>query len=185
MVAIEELTESRSAEEWKGKGNLAFKAGNYEDSLEAYNKAIESSREDGQLKSTILFNRGTALFHLSRFSESVESCTEAILLNSNYIKALYRRAKAHEKLEQFTEAIHDFERMFELDTESRNQHNKEYRQLIRLRDEKFEKEKGELMTNLKDIGNKLLGNFGLSLDNFKLEKNETGNYSIQFNNDSS
>jgi hypothetical protein len=37
---------------------------------------------------------------------------------------------------------------------------------------------------MKDLGNSLLGNFGLSLDNFKAEKDETtGSYSIQFVNE--
>lgn len=35
---------------------------------------------------------------------------------------------------------------------------------------------------LKDLGNTVLGKFGLSLDNFKAEKDPaTGSYSIQFN----
>lgn len=35
---------------------------------------------------------------------------------------------------------------------------------------------------LKDLGNNILGRFGLSLDNFKAEKDpETGSYSINFN----
>ena len=35
---------------------------------------------------------------------------------------------------------------------------------------------------LKDLGNTVLGKFGLSLDNFKAEKDpSTGSYSIQFN----
>ena len=34
---------------------------------------------------------------------------------------------------------------------------------------------------MKDLGNSLLGNFGLSLDNFKAQKDETtGSFSIQF-----
>jgi len=34
---------------------------------------------------------------------------------------------------------------------------------------------------LKDLGNSLLGKFGLSLDNFKMEKDPaTGNYSVKF-----
>lgn len=33
---------------------------------------------------------------------------------------------------------------------------------------------------LKGLGNMILGKFGLSLDNFKMEKNEQGSYSVQF-----
>ena len=41
--------------------------------------------------------------------------------------------------------------------------------------------KEEMLSKMKDLGNSLLGNFGLSLDNFKAQKDETtGSFSIQF-----
>ena len=44
--------------------------------------------------------------------------------------------------------------------------------------------KREMLDKMKDLGNSLLGNFGLSLDNFKAEKDATtGSYSIQFGNE--
>lgn len=46
----------------------------------------------------------------------------------------------------------------------------------------FEKKKDEVLTQLKGLGNSLLGKFGMSLDNFKLEKNEQGGYSVQYQN---
>jgi hypothetical protein len=39
----------------------------------------------------------------------------------------------------------------------------------------------EMMGKLKDLGNTILGKFGMSLDNFKAEKDpHTGGYSIRF-----
>jgi hypothetical protein len=39
----------------------------------------------------------------------------------------------------------------------------------------------EMLGKLKDLGNTILGNFGLSLDNFKAVKDpQTGSYSISF-----
>lgn len=47
--------------------------------------------------------------------------------------------------------------------------------------ERQEKLKEEMLGKLKDLGNSLLGKFGLSLDNFKADKDpETGGYSIRF-----
>lgn len=59
-------------------------------------------------------------------------------------------------------------------------------------DELTENRKDEVMKNLKDLGNTLLGikyilfelrflgKFGLSLDNFKMQQNEGGSYNIAF-----
>lgn len=49
-------------------------------------------------------------------------------------------------------------------------------------DEINEKRKEEVMSGLKNIGNSVLGYFGLSLDNFKMEQGEGGGYNIQFKN---
>lgn len=44
-----------------------------------------------------------------------------------------------------------------------------------------EEMKEEVMGKLKDLGNNLLGNFGMSLDNFKMVQDpSTGGYSFNF-----
>jgi hypothetical protein len=62
-------------------------------------------------------------------------------------------------------------------------------------DEINEQKKEEVLKNLKDLGNTILGKyfscaslvmnlvlgkFGMSIDNFKLNKNDNGSYNIQF-----
>ena len=47
-------------------------------------------------------------------------------------------------------------------------------------DKEFEVKKDEVMGQLKDMGNKLLGNFGISLDNFKLNQNTDGSYGVTY-----
>ncbi len=39
----------------------------------------------------------------------------------------------------------------------------------------------EMLGKLKDVGNSVLNMFGLSTDNFKMQENSGGGYSIQFN----
>ena len=46
--------------------------------------------------------------------------------------------------------------------------------------ERQEKMKEEVLGKLKDLGNSFLGNFGMSLDNFKMEQDPaTGGYSVK------
>jgi len=51
-----------------------------------------------------------------------------------------------------------------------------------LHKEKFEKMKNEVLGNLKNLGNMVLGKFGMSLDNFKMQQNPDGTYNIGYQN---
>lgn len=42
--------------------------------------------------------------------------------------------------------------------------------------------KDEVMGNLKNLGNMVLGKFGMSLDNFKMNPNADGTYNVSYNN---
>ena len=46
----------------------------------------------------------------------------------------------------------------------------------------MEGKKQEVLTGLKDLGNKFLGNFGMNLDNFKMIPNGQGGYNVSYQN---
>jgi tetratricopeptide (TPR) repeat protein len=96
------------------------------------------------------------------------------------LKALLRRGEAHEKLEHYDEAIADMKKIIELDP-SNEQAKRSLFRLEPLAAEKREKMKEEMIGKLKDLGNSVLGRFGMSVDNFKAVKDpNTGSYSISF-----
>ena len=96
------------------------------------------------------------------------------------MKALLRRGEAHEKLENYDDAIADMKKIIELDP-SNQQAKKSLFRLEPLAAEKKEKMKEEMLAKLKDLGNSVLGRFGMSVDNFKAVKDpNTGSYSVSF-----
>nr|GMC58381.1 tetratricopeptide repeat protein 1 [Ipomoea batatas]GMC63357.1 tetratricopeptide repeat protein 1 [Ipomoea batatas]GMC68562.1 tetratricopeptide repeat protein 1 [Ipomoea batatas] len=115
-----------------------------------------------------------------KYTETINECTKALELNPTYVKALLRRAETNEKLEHYDEAIKDMTKILELEPS----HDQARRAIVRLKplaDEKREKMKEEMIGKLKDMGNSILGKFGMSVDNFKAVKDpNTGSYSISF-----
>ena len=55
-------------------------------------------------------------------------------------------------------------------------------ELEKLQKEKFEKMKEEVMGGMKKLGNSVLGYFGMSIDNFKMQQNPDGTYNINYVN---
>ncbi|XP_048396559.1 mitochondrial import receptor subunit TOM70 [Stegostoma tigrinum] len=92
----------------KNKGNKYFKAGKFEQAIQCYTEAIGlcpvNQKQD---LSTFYQNRAAAFEQLQKWNEVAEDCTKAVGLNPKYIKALYRRAKAYDKLDNKKECLED------------------------------------------------------------------------------
>jgi hypothetical protein len=106
-----------------------------------------------------------------------------MMMSRTVAQALLRRAAAYERqgeLEQLEKAVADYTRVAELEP-GQAQASAKLRMLGPVLDAKREALKAEMLDTLKGFGNTILGKFGLSLDNFKAEKDpETGSYSVQF-----
>jgi tetratricopeptide (TPR) repeat protein len=178
MVVIEEVIEK--TDELKIRGNKAFSEKDYQLAIELYDQAIDLLDAADEKRAILLFNKACSFFHLSDFEECIVCCTQALALNPKYIKVLFRRAVAYREKEEFELALNDFERMFEIEPELRNQYAKKYEYIQTQRDMKLEIERARMMSDLKSLGNSFLGHFGMSLDDFKLEQNTgTGEYSVK------
>jgi len=116
-----------------------------------------------------------------RLEEAVNDLSIALLLHPHYCKAWVRRSTVHERLGDTEAALKDA-----LEAQRLEPHNSAVRMAVarlqKLEEERLERLKTETLDKLKDLGNSLLGNFGLSLDNFNAQKDpNTGSYSISFN----
>lgn len=173
------------ANEAKKEGNKLFGDGLYEDALSKYELALHFAQEFPEsvdLRSICHSNRAICYLKLGKYAEAIKESTKAIELNPSYTKALVRRAEAHEKLEHFEDALTDLKKILELDP-SNGQARKSIRRLEPLAAEKQEKMKEEAIAKLKEMGNSILGKFGMSVDNFKAVKDpNTGSYSFSFQN---
>lgn len=138
--------------------------------------------EYGGLLAIYHSNRAACLLHLHQYEEAISDCSVAILLNPKYAKAYLRRANAYEATERIEDALADAKEALALDP-TNSSTKKTVVRLQKIEDERLEKLKEETMGKLKDLGNSILGNFGLSMDNFKaVQDPNTGSYSISFDN---
>lgn len=101
-------TELEKAIAFKNDGNTRFKAGKFNEAIEYYNKAIDSCPKSNSLDlSTFYQNRAAAYEQLKKWSAVKEDCTNALELNPRYVKALFRRAKACENMNDLTSSLED------------------------------------------------------------------------------
>lgn len=182
--AVEALVRDiKQASLLKEQGNVYFKQGRWRDAESCYTDAILSvplSEEFHYPRAVYHGNRGACYMKLTLYDKCIEDCSTAVELSPRYVKVLMRRAKAYELKEQLESALEDVKRCLEIDPGYVTA-RKEAVRLEKAVTEKQEKMKEEVIGKLKDLGNTILGKFGLSLDNFKMKKDpNTGGYSMNF-----
>ena len=171
------------ANETKAKGNELYAKQDYEGAVELYSQALKESEgcEAEKGRSVFFANRAACYIGQHRYSEAVIDCNEALKIDQEYVKVLLRRAQAQEKLDKLEEALADYKKVLSIEPKTSAARDGE-RRLEPIVKERQEKAKEEMMSQLKGLGNTILGKFGLSLDNFQLQQDpNTGSYSVQFN----
>ncbi|CCW60772.1 unnamed protein product [Phytomonas sp. EM1] len=129
------------------------------------------------LTSQVFCNAGLCLMKLGEKDEAIEMLSEAIRHQPSYAKAFLRRAEAYFDLEKWPSAFGDYESYEKLGGVllAEERARKEAAKV------KVDEEVGKTLSAIKDLGNRFLGNFGLSTDNFKFDKDpKTGGYSMRF-----
>ncbi|KPI87984.1 hypothetical protein ABL78_2920 [Leptomonas seymouri] len=132
---------------------------------------------DYTLTSQVYCNAGLCLMNLDVKEEAVQMLSEAIRHDEKYIKAYLRRADCYYDLQKWSNAYGDYESYGQLGGVLDAQR----RARMTAAKAKVDEEMKKMLGELKNLGNKLLGNFGLSTDNFKFDKDpNTGGYSMRF-----
>ncbi|RIB04811.1 hypothetical protein C2G38_1987890, partial [Gigaspora rosea] len=189
---IEKLVEL--ANSYKITGNDYFAKMKYNEAIIQYEKALDTCPDERKDERAIYWgNIGACYFKLEKYKDAVDSCTKALEDSPTYTKALLRRAQSSEKLNtlsSLTSALEDYKALQStsshfstLNSQTRKQVNTSIQRLPPQISIIQEKEKNEMLDKLKDLGDKFLGNFGLSTKNFKMAQDpNTGSYSVQFVN---
>lgn len=178
----EMILRKNHAERLKLQANDHFRSGEVKKAIETYSTALQICPTIHPKDRAILHsNRAAAKIKIDAKEGAIKDCTKAINLWPEYVRAILRRAKLYQDTDKLDEALKDYELVYKLDPG-----NHEAREaIVRLRQiiqERNEKLKQEMMGQLKDLGNMILKPFGLSTENFQMQKDPaTGGYSINFN----
>ena len=202
MVHISPLLDS-PAHHHHHLGNVAYVDHDFPTAITHYTRALDSLPLDATdesllpLTATLYCNRAAAHLKLASVSDSderpahytqvIQDASRALdlldshptlssSLSSLRVKALHRRKCAHLSLGRVRAAAQDAHTLATL----RPEYAAEAAELASRADAHAETQKTEALNQLKELGNSLLGHFGLSLDNFQPTRNPDGTYSIRY-----
>merc|ERR1711881_248405 len=106
---------AKALKQMKEDGNVALKNSNWPKAHELYTQALAIDPCNKATNAKLYFNRATVSAKLRQYEDSVVDCTEAIKLDEKYLKAFLRRGRSYMELEQYDEAVHDFEHVNKLE----------------------------------------------------------------------
>ena len=175
--------EEKIINERKNAGDL-YKNKEYIQALNIYSLLLtDAKRADLKEQCCILnCNKGICFNKLNDYDKALDSFKEALRYNKDYSKALCNKMLLLHKKEEYLEAYEDFKRLKTLDYNLWENYRNMENELAYKAEIQKKKMTDEMLGKLKDVGNTILGKFGLSLNNFKMTPNGQGGYSIQYNN---
>ena len=167
----------------KEAGEL-YKAQKYIEALNMYSLLLKDAKRAKLNEQLVILycNQGICFNKLNDKDKALESFSSALKLNDKYAKALANRMLLYNAKGDYIEAYDDFKRLKEIDQKLFSNYAHMEGDLCAKAEVKKKEMTDEMLGKLKEMGNSILGNFGISLDNFKMIPNGQGGYSIQYNN---
>ena len=154
----------------KERANELFASQDYENAISSYEEA--SATEDTNLRAICYGNISACYLKLNDINRTLEYCDKSLELNPSYTKIRERKISLLMEAGKVKEAKEESEKG-EINAKLLKEVNDKAEAAL-------EEEKAEMMGKLKDLGSTVLGKFGLSLDNFQVNKQDGGGYSINF-----
>ncbi|XP_011305686.1 dnaJ homolog subfamily C member 7 [Fopius arisanus] len=108
--ALEIYKRAKQLKQKKEDGNAAFKANRYQEAYNLYTEALAVDPQNKLVNTKLHYNRALTAAKLGRLNESISECTEALNIDENYMKAILKRGSCYMELQEYEEAVRDFER---------------------------------------------------------------------------
>ena len=104
----------------KKKANSLFKDGKLDEAITEYTKLLEYDPENKNFQSIILTNRALCYRKQNKLMEALKDVDEALKLNPLYVTGYIRRGHVYKDLKMYDDAVHDFQKVKELDPSNRD-----------------------------------------------------------------
>ncbi|KAJ1262633.1 hypothetical protein BS78_09G123700 [Paspalum vaginatum] len=98
----------------KAAGNESFQAGRYSDAVEQYSAALACNSESRPFSAVCFCNRAAAYQALGQVTDAIADCSLAMVLDTNYSKAISRRATLYEMIRDYGQAANDVRKLISL-----------------------------------------------------------------------
>lgn len=105
------LKNLKKFDEYKEKANAKFKEGKYKEAMQLYTECLQLDPEYRSYNAIIYCNRSAAYLRLKNLSAALADINKSIELNPNYAKAYFRRAEIKVKMEEYEDALRDFQQV--------------------------------------------------------------------------
>ncbi|XP_014211141.1 dnaJ homolog subfamily C member 7 [Copidosoma floridanum] len=118
--ALEIYKRAKLLKQKKDQGNVAFKADKYQEAYNLYTEALLIDPQNKKTNAKLHFNKATVAAKLRKYQESISECNEALKLDENYLKAILRRASCYMEIQEFEDAVRDYEKACKMDKSREN-----------------------------------------------------------------
>ncbi|KAK2575107.1 hypothetical protein KPH14_008833 [Odynerus spinipes] len=120
VKALDIYKKAKALKKKKEDGNAAFKMKRYQEAYDLFTEALTIDPQNVMANAKLHFNKAIAAVKLGRTSESIIECTEALKIDEKYLKALLRRGMSYQELNEYEEAVRDFEKACKIDNSREN-----------------------------------------------------------------